>query len=48
MATQMIVIPHKNKDDISNETFISSVSRSLKLLDIETINNRLEPFKKWT
>ena len=37
------MFPHKNKDDISNETFITWISRTLKEVKKETIINGWNP-----
>jgi len=42
---KMIVIPHKNKDDLTHETLIMWISRSLKLIEKENIINCWNPLK---
>ena len=42
---KMIVIPHKSKNDLTNETFITWLSRSLKSVEKEKIVNCWNPLK---
>ena len=39
----MITVAHKNPDEISNETFITWISKSLKQVEKETIINGWNP-----
>ena len=40
---KMIILPHKKKDQLSHQTFITWVSRTLELVEKDTIINGWNP-----